>query len=351
MIPSRPFMLKSLEFRKERESSWLELEELLARTDRSGLRNLRAEEIVRLVELYRATTSALSVARSISLDKNLLAYLEALSQRAYLTVYAPRRRFLEPIFLFFGSGFPRLVRDLRFHVLVTVVVFLGGLTAGARLVHHDPDRFYNLVGSDIAQGRGPHSDPDELRDIIEKRTTEADALSVFASFLVSNNAQVGLMSFGLGFLGGIPALVLVLLNALMLGAMAALYELSGMSLEFWAWVLPHGITEIFAICLCGAAGLRVGQSFLFPGNHRRWEVLARDGRRAATVVVGSIALFAFAALIEGFFRQLVTSVPIRLTVAGVTAVLLTLYLTRAGRGDPASHEAPGLAGRLRRDER
>ena len=329
----QPFVLKSYEFRKEREASWLELEGLLARAESRGLGSLRAEEIVRLVELYRATSSALSVARSISLDKNVLVYLEGLSQRAYLVVYSPRRRFLGAIGQFFRRGFPRLVRDLRFHLLVTIVVFLGSVLAGNRLVMDEPDRFYSLVGAEMAGGRGPHSDPAELLEILEQRITEGDQLSVFASMLLSRNAQIGLLSFGLGFLGGIPAIVLVLVNGLGLGAFVAIHDMAGIGREFWAWVLPHGVTEMFAMCLCAAAGLRVGQSFLFPGSHRRWQALARDGRKAATVVVGSVALFTIAAIIEGFFRQLVTSIPIRLSLAAGTAVLLVVYFTWVGRGE------------------
>lgn len=326
-----PTSLRSVQFRKERESSWRELEQLLARAESEGLGSLRAEEIVRLVELYRSTGSALSVARSISLDKNALAYLEGLSQRAYLVVYSPRRRFLGAILTFFRTTFPRLVRDLRYPLLVTAVVFLGGVLAGERLVRNEPDRFYGLVSSEMAGSRGPHSTAAELLEVLEQKNEETGALSLFASMLLSHNAQIGLLSFGLGFLGGLPALILVLVNGLVLGAFVAIHETAGIGTEFWAWVLPHGVTELFAMCLCAAAGLRVGQSFLFPGPYRRWEILARNGRGAATAVVGSVALFAIAATIEGFFRQLVTSIPIRLGLASVTAILLLIYFTRIGR--------------------
>jgi hypothetical protein len=62
--------LRSVQFRREREASWRELEMLVDKAGKKGLRGLGADELTRLPHLYRATLSSLSVARAISLDKN-----------------------------------------------------------------------------------------------------------------------------------------------------------------------------------------------------------------------------------------------------------------------------------------
>ena len=67
--------MRSVEFRREREATWNELEGLITAADKRGLRSLSAEERARLPHLYRATLSSLSVARSISLDQALTTYL------------------------------------------------------------------------------------------------------------------------------------------------------------------------------------------------------------------------------------------------------------------------------------
>ncbi len=79
--------LKSFVFRKEREAGWRELEGLISKAQSRGLSALDAEELYRLPILYRGALSSLAVARSISLDKNLLEYLEGLAKRAYVYVY------------------------------------------------------------------------------------------------------------------------------------------------------------------------------------------------------------------------------------------------------------------------
>ena len=92
MIGKPELVLKSSEFRKGREAGWRELEGLVTRVERRGVRSLSLDELQRLPILYRAALSSLSVARTIALDRNLLLYLESLALRAFLAVYGPRVR-------------------------------------------------------------------------------------------------------------------------------------------------------------------------------------------------------------------------------------------------------------------
>lgn len=89
---SKADLIRSTRFRKERETDWLRLEELVARAERDGLQRMDFAEARDLAALYRQATSSLAIAREISLDQALLNYLEALTARAYLSVYAPQER-------------------------------------------------------------------------------------------------------------------------------------------------------------------------------------------------------------------------------------------------------------------
>jgi hypothetical protein len=73
---------------------------------------------------------------------------------------------------------------------------------------------------------------------------------------------------------------------------------------------------------------------VFPGDRPVREALLRAGRRAATVVAGSVVLFLIAGGFEGFFRQLVTDDGIRFAVAGFNALWLSAWLLLGGRGRP-----------------
>lgn len=325
--------LKSFEFRREREASWYELDELVTRVEKKGVKHLTATELSRLPMLYRGALSSLSVARSISLDRNVVGYLESLTGRAYFCVYGAKRHLREAIADFFLWRFPASVRRFRWHIAIAAtVMMLGALTAYV-MVQQDPDRFYTFVGADYAQGRGPSASTEELRAVLyDDGGSAVERLTAFATFLFTHNARIGMLAFALGFAVGLPVFLLIFVNGLTLGAFGALYGSRGLSWEFWAWVLPHGVTELSAVILCGGAGLTLAQALVFPGRHTRLRNLALQGREAAVLVLGAVFMFLVAGLIEGIFRQSVHSVGIRYTVAATTAVLWLAYFVWVGRG-------------------
>ncbi len=323
--------LRSVEFRRERERTWRELDGLVEKVEKRGIESLTAAELSRLPALYRATVSSLSVARSISLDRNVAEYLEGLAARAYFCVYGPKRRLRETIADFLLVRFPATVRKLKWHVGASAAVVILGAIAGLALTLDDPSYFGSFVSADLAGGRGPEASTEDLRAVLYDEGTPVAALTAFATFLFQHNSKVGMLCFALGFAAGLPAFVLLLSTGLMLGAFGGLYQGRGLGLEFWAWVLPHGVTEILAVILCGGAGFAVAESLVFPGRRGRLENLAARGRDAGLVVIGAVGLFFIAGLIEGLFRQLVHDVALRYAVVLVTSVAWAAYFGLAGR--------------------
>jgi uncharacterized membrane protein SpoIIM required for sporulation len=325
--------LRSARFRREREAAWAELDRLLGRAERRGIEVLEPDELIRLPALYRATVSSLSVARAISLDRNVLDYLENLARRGYFMVYAPRLRPREALAAFLARGFPAAVRDARWHVLVAALIMALGIATGWIAVARDDELFDALVPEAMAEDRGPSASTGELREVLYDEDGSAlSRLQLFASFLFTHNAQIGIMSFAFSFALGVPTFLLLVYNGIVLGAFAALHQGRGLGADFWGWVLPHGVTEIGAIVLCGGAGLMIADSLIFPGSERRLDRLAEQGRKAGQIVLGAIAMLLVAALIEGFFRQLVQDIVLRYGLAASTLILWGLYFTLAGRG-------------------
>src|SRR5262245_32715031 len=190
--------MKSLEFRREREASWIELEGLIARVEEASLSALSAAELSRLPVLYRATLSSLSVARAISLDANVLEYLESLAARAYVCVYGAKRPAAEAAREFLAVRFPATVRRLRRHLALSVALTLLGTLTGLGLTATDPNRFYALVDESYAQGRTPASTTEELRQVLYDNKHPVDMLGAFAMYLFTHNARVGMLCASLG---------------------------------------------------------------------------------------------------------------------------------------------------------
>jgi uncharacterized membrane protein SpoIIM required for sporulation len=325
-----PRELRSVQFRKEREATWQALEQLIATADKEGVGTLSAEQLARLPHLYRATLSSLSVARSISLDRALTEYLENLVGRAYFVVYGTRQRLRRQVSDFVRWKLPSTIRRGKWHILASAIVMIAAGIAAFQLTLTDMDYYYAFAG-DTAEGRTPASSTAELRATLYHAVSASEALSTFASFLFSHNASIGILAFALGFVAGLPTLLLLFYNGLTLGAFVALFHSRGLAVDLWGWILPHGVTELTAVVLCGAAGLQIAQALVFPGARPRIDSLREHGRSAALIVIGAVGMLLIAGLIEGVFRQTVMSVPIRYAVAIATTGWWIYYFGFVGR--------------------
>ena len=144
---------------------------------------------------------------------------------------------------------------------------------------HDPMVAYAL--SMPGDSRLPGSTPEQLRSVLTSgRDQNGGEKFLFASFLFSHNLQVGLLALCTGILAGVPTIFLLLYNGMQLGAFTALHHRADIYADYWAWILPHGVTELSAIILSGGVGLLLGMAVLSPGELTRTESLRRAGNEA-----------------------------------------------------------------------
>ncbi|MFH0945344.1 MAG: stage II sporulation protein M, partial [Planctomycetota bacterium] len=228
--------LRSVGFRRERAQTWRQLESLVSRVEKSGLRSLKPSELLHLPALYRATLSSLSVARSISLDRNVTEYLESLTSRAYCCVYGTRGSLLASAGRFFAQRLPAAFRNLLPQIVLAGVLLLLGASVGFALTYSNQERFYDFVPSSMAAGRNPEATTKELRDTLySDGSVSGGELALFSSLLFTHNAQIGFSCFVVGFAAGVPVLYILFVNGLLLGAFAALFHQRGLGVELWAW--------------------------------------------------------------------------------------------------------------------
>ncbi|PZU72274.1 MAG: hypothetical protein DI531_13720 [Brevundimonas sp.] len=294
------------------------------KAEKGSLSKLTDEEILAVPTLYRSTLSALSVARETSLDQGLIDYLETLSARAYFFVYGSRSTLQDRLAAFFRTDWPAAVRGLWRETLVSGALMLLGALVAAWLVSAEPEWFYAFVPGELSGGRDPAASTETLRATLDG-AHDANGLSVFAAFLFTHNAQIALLAFALGFALCLPTALLVLYNGATLGAFFTLFASRGLGVELGGWLLIHGVTELFAVVLAGAAGFRIGLAVAFPGQRRRLDAVMDAGRTAGVAMGGVVVMLLFAGLLEGFGRQLITDTALRYVVAAATAVLWGAY--------------------------
>lgn len=316
--------LRSDRFRLEREADWKRLDDIVTRLERGRFRKLSDEDVLALPVLYRTVASSMSIARETSLDAATLAYLEALVQRAWFIVYGPRASLGSWLRRFLGGGWSASVRAIGLDVGIALLVMFAGAVVGWLLVASDSEWYHALVPGQFADARVPGASREALRATIFGNQGQ-DALGAFAAYLFSNNAQVSILAFALGFAFGIPSLMLLVHNMAVLGAMLRLFHGAGLTFDFVGWLSVHGTTELFAILLSGGAGLHIGRSMAFPGDRSVLQAAGEAGRRAAQVMTGVVLMLVFAAALEGFARQLIDNTPGRFAVGGGMLLFWLLY--------------------------
>lgn len=335
--PAPAVLVNASRFRAAHAESWDRLDRLVTRMEKSSIRSLDDDDLFSLPLLYRSTLSSLSVARETSLDRALVTYLEQLCTRAYFQIYGVPASAWRQFGHFLTHGWPLAVRALWRETLAAVGLMLLGALAAYLLVAHDPSWFYGIIPESLASGRDPSASAETLRAGIYAR--QDSLLTTFAVYLFSHNSQIAIFAFALGFAFAVPTILLLLYNGLMLGAMLAVFIPKGVGVGFVGWLAIHGTTELFAIALAGAAGMRIGTAIAFPGRLDRGEAAVRAGRSAAVAMAGTVIMLLIAGLLEGIGRQIVVDDAGRFAIGGTMLLGWLAYFYLPRRDDALALQA------------
>jgi uncharacterized membrane protein SpoIIM required for sporulation len=316
-------MVNASRFRARHQEDWERLEALLKRIERRSIRALSEDDLLALPLLYRTALSSLSVARDTSLERGLISYLEQLSTRAYFHIYGVQTPIGRQILHFFTRGWPDAVRGLWRETLFCVVLTACAAVLAFFLVRNDPSWFFGIMPQGLADGRDPTASAATLRATLYDR--HDDWLGTFAVALFTHNAQIAIFSFALGFALAAPTFLLIAYNGLMLGAFFSVFASKGLGWNAAGWLMIHGTTELFAICIAGAAGMRIGMAVAFPGRRSRIDAVSQAGRSAALAMAGTVIMLAVAGLLEGVGRQTVLVDASRYAIGSAALVAWCLY--------------------------
>jgi uncharacterized membrane protein SpoIIM required for sporulation len=319
---------------RDRRADLARFEALLDQCERVRVAQLPFDELRELGRLYRRHAAELARLRGRDDDPEAIRHLNALCVRAYTHLYPsppPEQSRAAGI----RERLPIAVALTWRPQLLAWTLLLVGLILGAALQSHDPDAVYAIVPSSLGYSNSQLdrlvASPRSRKDFLAGNETPAMANALFGSFLFAHNTRVGFLSFATGMLAGVPTILLQVYNGLLIGALGSVFFADPWPVEFFAWILPHGIPEFTAITLCAAGGLVLGGAVALPGRRRRREALRDAVEPALLLAVSAIPLFALAAVIESFVRESALGTGIRLAVAAAMLALLlaaTLYVRR-----------------------
>jgi uncharacterized membrane protein SpoIIM required for sporulation len=299
---------------------WDELAELVDERRRRP-KTMDATRIDLLCVRYQQAAADVAVLRSREPSSPLLPRLNDLVVRAHAAVHPSRGGSLRALAGFLWIGYPRLVWDLRRPIAVCASLGIAITLAGFAWAMADPVTAAGFL-------------PPSVRDAayFEHDPIPAGLMGPEAAGIFTNNILVSFYAFGGGLTLGVLTLYIVYSNAMLLGVLSGVVNHDRFSSEYWSLILPHGLLELSAFAIAGGAGLAVADAIVRARPEPRSVVLRRQGAKAGRVAAGTVPLLVIAGLIEGFVTPSGLSIPVKLAVGPLTALLLAVYLIR---GRPA----------------
>ncbi|HTX56207.1 MAG TPA: hypothetical protein VMD47_03805, partial [Candidatus Acidoferrales bacterium] len=169
-------------FVERRGAAWNELDAMLVRAGRRGVRDLQPEEVEQLGRLYRAVTSDLAYAGGRGYDARLIAYLNRLVARAHAYVYrGAATSGTARIAQFYTQTFPReFRRSFGFFAVCTAITVAAAIVAYV-LVRLHPGDAYALLPEGLI--------PPQIRKSLHDSNFAFDPSTspLMASAIITNN--------------------------------------------------------------------------------------------------------------------------------------------------------------------
>lgn len=307
-------MMKEDAFVRRHAETWRSLERLMDLLKSRGLRKWTGSELDSFILYYNRTCGHLSQARTHYPGSSTADYLNRLVARAHSMIYSGRSSNFKRFLGFFTKDFPVLLHKNTGYLAASFLVFLLGYVLSL---------IYTLISPDNAIAFLPKEMVESIHFGDSGRSWDN---AVMSSTILTNNIRVGFTAFALGITFAAGTGFVLIYNGFMLGAISALAHHSTYSYGFWSLILPHGILELFAIFVCGGAGMMIGWSLISPGEYSRKDALILKSKAAVRLVAGTIPIFILAGLIEGYFTPLPIPAILKYAFALFTLALLIFYL-------------------------
>lgn len=312
-----------------KSARWAEFQSMAERVSREGLDALTAEELPDFARRYREVAADLARVRTYGADASVRARLERLVAAGHGALYRQERHTWARMWHFVARECPAAIVESRRYVLLAFLAFILPAAGGYALLRDRPELAPELL-PDVMLER---AEAGVVRSAGGKGYVEAGAGArpFIASSIIANNIRVAFTCFAGGLVFGVGSLLLLAFNGLSIGATSGHFANVGLLGYLWAFVIGHGVLELFAIWVSGAAGFMLGRALIVPGDLPRRDAIVLAGRQAMRLIGAVIVMLLVAGIIEGFVSAGTFPVPVRLAVSSFSVLFLILYLYNGSR--------------------
>ncbi len=305
--------MREAAFVKQNMGRWQEFEKLLNQT--GGISPEKKSEI------FIQLTDDLSFARTQYSESETTRYLNHLASKIHQHIYKNKKEERSRFITFWTRELPELLLSLRkplfYSFLITAIATSIGVLSTmmddtfVRLIMGDG--YVNMTLENIEKG-----DPTGVYGT-------GDQLDMFFA-ITFNNIRVSFIAFAAGLAFSAGTGFVLFQNGVMLGSFFTMFYQHQLLLNSIMVVMLHGTLEISAIIIAGGAGLRMGNSILFPGTYSRMDSFKMGSKDGLKVVMGLMPIFILAGFIESFVTRYATMpMIVKAIIIGLSLFFIIFY--------------------------
>jgi uncharacterized membrane protein SpoIIM required for sporulation len=274
-----------------------------------------------LADAYIDITSDLAFSQTHYPKSRITLYLNNLASAIHHRIYRNKRERWSRIVTFWTREMPQIMWHARKELCISFLIFVVSALVGALSQWLDPEFSRLILGNSYV-------------DMTLQNIENGTPMAVYGSGsegtmffgITINNIMVSFRAFASGLLTSFATGLLLFYNGVMIGAFQTFFAQHGLLWDSFLAVWLHGTIEISAIIVAGAAGIAMGNGWLFPGTYGRLYSFRRGAMKGLKIVIGTVPLFCVAGFIESFLTRH-TEFPdaFRLTVILLSAIFIVYY--------------------------
>ncbi len=262
------------------------------------LQNLSQQSPDVVADIYIDITNDLSFSRSHYPTSKITAYLNGLSSRLHQFIHKKKEEKFSRIITYWTQEVPEIMYRSRKELMYSFLIFFVSAIIGVFSTANDENFVRIILGDyyvDMTLNNIKNNDP----MAVYKSMNEG----VMFSGITYNNIKVSFTAFASGLFTSLATAYLLFTNGIMIGAFQWFFHEQGLLWDSFLTIWIHGTLEISAIIVAGAAGITMGNGWLFPKTYTRIESFKRSAKRGAKIVIGTVPMFILAGFLESFITR------------------------------------------------
>jgi uncharacterized membrane protein SpoIIM required for sporulation len=282
--------MREAAFVKKNKERWIEFETMLKRSD-----SLQPDE---MADCYLQIINDLSFAQTYYNKSQITQYLNNLAQKAHFSIYKNKKEKASRIITFWSKELPALFANYQKDLLASFIIFFLAGAIGYFSSYEDINFPRLIIGDDYV-------------DMTIENIRNGDPMAVYHQEnavlmfirIARHNIRVGFRCFISGLFTPIFTVISLFYNGIMLGSLDGFLVQYDVGLRANSIIWIHGVFEIFIIIVCGAAGIILGKSLLFPKTFTRLQSVRRGFWDGTKICFSTVPFFLIAAFLESFVTR------------------------------------------------